>query len=163
MTPDKATNRPHDSRSDVQQEIEQVVLPILSERFGVKLLPRRKLHFDANTWCEPDGATEDESVIVEIYAHQGVLAGAQRHKPAVDLLKLATLRQTRPKARLVFVFLDDEAYGSFAGWKAFAAATFGVDVISMPIDPEHVTRILKTQGAQRIGATQFRSKGSQAP
>jgi len=163
MNQAKANGRFHDSRSDVQKEIEQIVLPILSEQFGVKLLPDQKLRFDSDTWCEPDGATEDESVVVEIYAHQGALAGAQKHKPAVDLLKLATLRQTRPEARLIFVFLDDAAYRSFTGWKAYAADAFGVEVMTMPIDSEHAARILKTQDAQRRGATQFRSKGDPAP
>jgi hypothetical protein len=38
----------------------------------------------------------DESILVEVYAHQGRLTGAQFHKVARDALKLATLGRSRP-------------------------------------------------------------------
>lgn len=56
---------------------------------GVELTPR-SLRLGGGARVDVDGVAPDESVFVEIFAHQGRLKGAQFHKVARDALKLIT-------------------------------------------------------------------------
>jgi hypothetical protein len=107
----------HDSDSLEQRTAEPLILAGVSQAVGVPLAPR-SLTLPEGARVEVDGVAEDESVLVEIFAHQGRLKGGQFHKVARDALKLATLKRTRPHARLVIAFGDAEAAAcvTAGGW-----------------------------------------------
>jgi hypothetical protein len=75
-------------------------------------------------------------VLVEIFAHQGRLKGAQFHKVARDALKLITLRRSRPSARLIIAFGDPDAAGCVTGasWLAEALSTWEIEVLVVNLD-----------------------------
>jgi hypothetical protein len=66
--------------------------------------------------------SEDESVLVEVFAHQGRLKGGQFHKVARDALKLITLARSREASRLILAF-GEEAAACVIGRSWLAEAT----------------------------------------
>lgn len=69
-------------------------------------------------------------VLVEAFAHQGELRGAQLKKVSEDAFKLVTLARGRTGMRLIVAFADELAAKSFLGrsWKAEALQLWGVEV-----------------------------------
>lgn len=123
----------HQSRSDAQQAAEQGARALLSAELGVELVPRR-VDLEDGAYVMVDGVDAGESVLVEIFAHQGPLKGGQRHKIQGDLLKLATLGKTRPDSRLIVAFCDHETEAAVTGWLAHAMTVWGIErrVVSLP-------------------------------
>jgi hypothetical protein len=85
-----------------------------------------------------DGVADDHSVLVEVFARQGRLKGAQFHKVARDALKLITLGRVYPDARLILAFGDQEAANCVTAksWLAEALRTWGVDVVVVELDDD---------------------------
>jgi len=85
------------------------------------------LRLGGGSRVDVDGVSEDESVLVEIFAHQGRLRGGQYGKVARDALKLITLARTRPGSKLVLAFTDEDAARCVTGksWLAEALKTWG--------------------------------------
>jgi hypothetical protein len=84
-----------------------------------------------------DGVATDESVLVEVFAHQGQLKGGQRHKIAGDALKLITIaHEKEPPPRLVLAFADPQIATFFAGrgWLAAAVNAWRIEVIVAELD-----------------------------
>ena len=125
----------HASDSTAQRDVEPVILAALSAALNVELLPRRRLAFPSGAWCEVDGASVDENVLVEVFAHQGAGKGGQRGKIARDALKLMALRHHRPNARLLIALADRQLVDSLTAksWLAEALRTFSVDVVYVEI------------------------------
>jgi hypothetical protein len=75
-----------------------------------------------------DAATADRSTVVEAYARQGKLKGAQLKKIAQDILKLALLKRQpgHERTETIIAFASQEAHDSISGWLQEAAAEFGV-------------------------------------
>jgi GNAT superfamily N-acetyltransferase len=76
----------HPSDSQEQRRAEALILQAVSTSVGVELAPR-SLRLDGGARAGVDGAAPDESVLVEVFAHQGRLKGAHCHKVARDALK----------------------------------------------------------------------------
>ena len=68
----------------------------LSEQLGVELAPRR-VEFDGGVRVELDAASDDLSVLVEVWAHQGAAKSGQRSEPNEDPSRglRAVIRQAR--------------------------------------------------------------------
>lgn len=79
----------HQGDSYEQRSAEPLIRRAVSVAVGVELAPR-SLRLDGGARVDVDGVAPDESVFVEIFAHQGRLKGAQFHKVARDALKLIT-------------------------------------------------------------------------
>lgn len=128
---------PHASDSTAQSDAEPLILAAVAEQVGVALEPRR-LTLPGGATADVDGVAPDESVLVEVFARQGALKGGQRGKIARDTLKLITLGQHRPAARLILALADEAAAKPLKGksWLAEALATFEIEVLLVSLDAE---------------------------
>ena len=118
----------------------------LSSKLEVDLQPRR-LHFPSGAYCDVDGVSADERVLVEAFARQSKLKCGQRGKIARDALKLLTLREHRPAARLIIALADPAVVKSLTttSWLAEALRTFNVEVLHVDIPTDARDRIAATE------------------
>ena len=125
----------HPSASDDQQRAEGIILSALAARLGVALAPR-SLFLEGGSRVDVDGVAADDSVFVEVYAHQGRLRGGQFHKVARDALKLITLNRCGHDARLILVLGDDEAVACVTAksWLSEALRVWGIEVLPAEMD-----------------------------
>jgi hypothetical protein len=125
----------HHSDSRIQRDAEPLIRAKVAEHVGRELSPA-SIPLGHGTKVQVDGVAEDETVFVEIFAHQGPLRGGQRHKVAQDALKLITIGRTHPDAELILAFADDDAaaYASKGTWVAEALSTWGVSVLVVELD-----------------------------
>jgi hypothetical protein len=143
----------HLSSSRVQRDAEVQILESLARRDGFSGLTRAQpIHIAAGVRVEVDGATPGENVLVEVYARQGSLKGAQLKKIAQDILKLALVRTEpgRESTRAVIAFASQEAHDSISGWLRQAAITFGVELTVVEIPEELRDRIRHAQDRQMM-------------
>lgn len=141
----------HNSDSRVHSETEAIVLAALSEQLGVRLQQGIKLQVFDKASVEPDGVSEDGSVLVEVSAHVGPPRGGQRHKPSTDALKLMALRESRPKARLILAFVDEAAANGVSGWRAAALEHFGIEKLVVELSEEQRAALLASQARNKQG------------
>ncbi len=94
----------------------------------------QQLSLDGGAHVDVDGVGPDESVLVEIFAHQGGLKGGQRRKIMGDALKLITLGRSRPATKLIIAFCDQEAADGVVGWLAETLKAWGIEprVVHLP-------------------------------
>jgi len=125
----------HASDSREQRQAEPLILEEVGHTLGATLEPQ-SLRLPDGARIDVDGVAADESVLCEVFSRQGRLKGAQLHKVARDALKLITAARSRPDARLVLAFGDDEAAACVTGtsWLAEAIRTWGLEVIVVPLD-----------------------------
>ena len=126
----------HASSSQEQRDAEPLIREGVARHLGGPALASRVLRLDGGSRVDVDGVSEDESVLVEIFAHQGRLRGGQYGKVARDALKLITLARTRPGSKLVLAFADEDAARCATGksWLAEALKTWGIEVVVVPLD-----------------------------
>jgi hypothetical protein len=124
----------HASDSTAQRNAEPIMLAALSAELGIELSPRR-LRFPSGAYCDVHGVSPDEQVLVEAFARQSELEAGQRGKVARDALKLMTLREHRPGARLILALADPAIAQSLTAksWLAEALRTFNVQVLYVEI------------------------------
>ena len=127
----------HASDSHEQRLAEPLILASVGKELRVELAPR-SLRLEHGARVDVDGVAPDESVLVEVFAHQGRLRGGQFHKVARDALKLITLKRTRPAAQLVLAFGDPDAAACVTGtsWLAEALRAWEVAVLVAELDKE---------------------------
>jgi hypothetical protein len=120
----------HPSDSAVQLAAEPLMIAAVAQAIGVPL-EKKRLPLAEDAHCEVDGVSVDGNVLVEAFAHQGALRGAQLKKVSEDAFKLVTLAKDRAGMRLIVAFADDLAAKSFLGrsWKAEAFRIWGVEVL----------------------------------
>lgn len=125
----------HLSDSTIQQQAEPLIRQKVSDHVN-RTLTAETIKLDHGAPVQVDGVASDESVFVEIFAHQGPLKGGQRHKVATDALKLITIGRSRPDARLILAFADDAAaaFATKGTWMAEALSTWGVEVLVVTLD-----------------------------
>jgi hypothetical protein len=125
------------SDSHEQRSAEPLILAGVSAAVGVELAPR-SLRLAGGARVDVDGVAPDDSVLVEIFAHQGRLKGAQFHKVARDALKLITLGRARTGCRLIIAFADSDAAAcvSARSWLAEALRTWQVEVFVVELDED---------------------------
>jgi hypothetical protein len=142
---------PHKSDSSEQRAAEATIRAQVAALLGKELRSTR-LTLNGGASVEVDGAAEDESVFVEIFARQGALKGAQKHKVATDALKLITIGQSRPGASLVIAFADEQAatYATRGTWIAEALWTWGIDVVTVKLGEDVRDDIRKAQARQEM-------------
>ena len=128
----------HKSNSEEQQAAEPIILAGAAAQLGVNLAPAA-LKLPGGAQVRVDGVADDGSVLVEVFAHQGLLRGAQFHKVARDALKLITVARGRGfGTRLVIAFGDVAAADCVTGksWLAEALRTWDVEVVVVDIEDE---------------------------
>jgi hypothetical protein len=147
----QAQASPHASDSAVQREAEHVVRRQLAARLGVDLAPTT-IRLKAGAPVEVDAGSPDGLVLAEIFARQGELKGGQQKKVAIDTLKLITIREERPGARLIVAFADQAAaaYATGGGWVAQALRTWSVEVEIVDLPDELRRRIREAQATQTM-------------
>ena len=125
----------HQSDSSVQLDAQAVISRKLEERVG-KRIRETTVALGGGAQVRVDGVDPEETVFVEIFAHQGALKGGQKHKVATDALKLITIGRTRPDAELILAFADEDAaaFATKGSWMSEALAAWGVTVYLVDID-----------------------------
>lgn len=128
---------PHDSDSAPQRDAERQILELASEQYGMKLVPR-EIATPEGGKVQLDGVADDDSIIAEVYAHQGTLLAAQQKKVMTEALRLTWVRSWfAPDARAVICLACHEAASRVRwrederrpqSWMAEALRDLGVDV-----------------------------------
>jgi hypothetical protein len=140
----------HPSNSLEQVSAEALILEAASIHLGVVVTPSR-VDLPEGAYVNVDGVAHEPPTFVEVYAHQGLLRGGQRHKIAGDVLKLLTLGKAHPGARLVLAFADSDVARQVQnkGWLAEAIRTWGVRVFVADL-PDNVRAGLKAAQGRQI-------------
>jgi hypothetical protein len=152
----------NDSDSREQRKAERLILDGV-EREVDQRLASRTLAFRAGGSVQVDGVSDDESVLVEVFAHQGQLKGGQRHKIAGDALKLITLaRGRKPRPRLILAFGDESLATWAAGksWLAASLAAWEIEVIVTELD-DRVRSGLRAAQARQVMVNPTPDSGAQ--
>jgi len=92
--PDEGTTV-HAGDSAVQRAAEPLMVAAVAETIGVPLTKKR-VPLAKGVQCEVDGASADGMVLVQAFAHQGELRGAQLKKVSEDAFKVVTLARVVP-------------------------------------------------------------------
>lgn len=124
--------------SSEQRRAERAMLDVLGERLGFVLNPRR-LERPGGIRVEVDGASDDLSVLVECWAHQGPAKVAQKYKLVNDAVKLHWIGSASPTPpRRILCVTDAAAVRHLQGrsWQAQAIRELGVEieVVELPED-----------------------------
>ncbi len=141
----------HLSSSTVQTQAEKAIIAALAASRGIDLICRPpKIALSKGGHIEVDGATRDRSVVVEAYARQGKLKGAQPKKIAQDILKLALLKREVgwENAEAIVAFASDDARESITGWLRQAAETFDVQLEVVDLSQGLRDQIMRAQSRQ---------------
>lgn len=143
----------HPSSSAVQVEAEARIVAAVAAALRLDLINDRSITsipIGDQVHVEVDAATRDRSTVVEAYARQGSLKGAQLKKIAQDVLKLALIKAERAPAetRAVIAFASDEARQSISGWVQEAADRFGVTLLTVEIPTDLRNKIVHAQNRQ---------------
>lgn len=141
--------RQQQSDSAEQRMAEPLILAGVARELKVVLKPAT-LRLDGGARVDVDGADEDGTTFVEIFARQGRLKGAQFHKVARDALKLITIARSRESTTLAIGFGSGEAAASVSGksWLAEALRTWGIRVIVVELDDAVRDALLVAQARQ---------------
>ncbi len=142
----------HMSDSTVQRNAEAAIINSLAESLGTPgALKPKRVAVPGGAFVELDASSDDDSVLVEAYARQGRLQGAQLKKVSQDILKLAFLKgdKARSASRAVIVFASEEACASITGWVRAAADHFRVELLVVDI-PESVRVEIRAAQARLV-------------
>ena len=141
----------HLSSSVVQTMAEDTIVAAVAAARGIDLICKPgKIWLAGGVYIEVDAATADEGVVVEVYARQGKLKGAQAKKIAQDILKLALLKREggRERSEAIIAFASQQARDSITGWLRQAAETFDVQMEVVDIPQDLRDQILRAQSRQ---------------
>lgn len=139
----------HVSNSRIQSEAEKVILKAAGKKLGVSLRQAVRLPLEGAAVIL-DGATEDESVLVEVYARVGKLRGGQPNKVLADATKLLALKRKRSKARVILAFADQAAADSIVGWRRAVLESNKVERLVVKLGPKDRKLIEEAQERQRM-------------
>lgn len=142
----------HLSDSTVQKNAELAIINSLAEQLGMAgALSPKKLPTPGGAFVQLDACSDDNSILVEAYARQGKLRGAQIKKISQDVLKLALLKRDSrlSRSRAIIVFASEEARASITGWVRSAADQFGVELLVVDI-PESVRNDIRSAQARQV-------------
>jgi hypothetical protein len=134
----------------VQLAAEAEIRAALQDTFGPGLKPDTVL-LDDTTPVKVDAVSPNRTVFIEIFAHQGLLKGGQRHKVATDALKLITIGREHLDAQLVMALVDETAAARLKSntWLAAALRLWKVDVVVVPIKDDTRAQLRDTQVQQK--------------
>lgn len=141
----------HVSDSAVQRRAEDVIRGVLAARLGVELTPRT-INLSGGAPVQVDAASADGSLLIEIFARQGMLKSGQQKKVAIDTLKLITVRRENPGTHLLLAFADRgaAAYATGDGWLSHALRTWEVGIAIIDIPHDLRDEILAAQASQKM-------------
>jgi len=142
--------RLHPSDSSAQQAAEPLIIAAVASYLGVELLPAR-IQMGNGVRVEVDGASADQAVLVEAYAHVGRVRAAQGKKLATDAFKLVWAGQSLGATRLVIAVadIDAEKYLLRPGaWLTAALRDSNVEVVRVSIDAAAHARVVEAQRIQ---------------
>jgi hypothetical protein len=134
--------------SAVQVAAELEILAALASTLGIQSLGSTSIALADGVAIQVDGCDEARSTVVEAYARQGALKGAQMKKIAQDILKLSLVREKYPHARLIIAFASDEACNSIRGWVLHAARVHRIELLVVDIPEATRQTILAAQERQ---------------
>lgn len=147
-----ASTSGHLSDSAVQRNAEGAIVAALAAKLGFEgALKPKRVRVLGGGFVQLDACSDDESILVEAYARQGKLKGAQIKKVSQDILKLALLKRD-PRlrdSRAIAVFASEEARGSVTGWIRSAADQFGIELAVVDI-PEALRDEIKSAQARQV-------------
>ncbi len=145
------TKHPSDSSEQLTAEIEMIA----------SLAKRLKCKLNTGIVKTPegkniaiDGISEQDRILVEIYAHIGKLKGAQYKKVLTDAFKLIYAEQIlgTNKWRKILVFADNEAAAKFQSgtWysESLKANNFAIEVV--PLSSAMHASIVNAQKRQKM-------------
>ncbi len=153
MTDNRISSPTQRSNSQVQKDAEGWILAALADAHPEipELTPTKIVVGEAGAYVEVDGAdSSTPTVVVEAYARQGVLKGAQLKKIGQDILKLALLR-SQPwgsETRCIIAFASAQAQDSIRGWLREAASSWGVELMLVELSDGQRAEIVAAQGKQ---------------
>lgn len=137
--------------SGEQRAAERVILDLLGKRLGQVLEPTR-ITMPSGVRAEVDGADPERTILVECWAHQGMVKSAQRHKVLADAFKLSWIATTiYPRPRLILCLSDPAAAAPFVSlrsWPAQALRDAGIEVIVVELPTEIRQHIKAAQQRQ---------------
>lgn len=141
----------HRSDSSVQLAAETEIRAALRDTFGPGLRPDTVL-LDDTAPVEVDAVSPNQTVFVEIFAHQGPLKPGQKRKIALDALKLITIGRNYPDAELVIALADEAAAASLGShsWLAVALRLWNIKVEVVPIEDDTRAQLLDAQAVQKM-------------
>ncbi|QKE85725.1 hypothetical protein [Arthrobacter sp. NEB 688] len=142
----------HLSDSAVQRSAESAIVEALTAQLGLEgALKPKRVTVLGGSFVRLDACSDDESILVEAYARQGKLRGAQIKKISQDILKLALLKRDPrlSNSRAIAVFASEEARGSITGWVRSAADQFGIELVVVDI-PDTLRDEIKSAQARQV-------------
>lgn len=140
----------HSSDSRAQREAEVTIIAALSAQLG-QPLAKTSVPTGNGGRVELDGATDDLTVLVEAYAHQGALRGSQPKKLATDALKLTWIGRQLEAKRLILAVADAEVESYLRrpkAWLTQALIDLEVEVIRVDLDDATVDALRNAQTVQ---------------
>jgi hypothetical protein len=146
-------HQPPQGDSGEQRAAERVMLDALGRDLGGLTLEPARIVID-DVRVEVDGADAVRTVLVECWAHQGIVKAAQRNKVMADALKLMWVASRLPvRPRLILCMSDLVAAAPFTtahSWAATAFRDLGLEVRVVSLTDE--TR----QGVRDAQTRQYR-------
>lgn len=140
----------HPSDSHAQRDAEVVIVAALSVKLGISLR-KTSIPTSNSGRVEIDGATEDLSVLVEVYAHQGAVRGGQTKKLATDALKLTWIGQQVGATRLILAVADERVESYLhrpKAWLTQALVDLQVDVVLVDLEDTTLRALRDAQTLQ---------------
>ena len=113
-----------------------IIIAALSAKLGVPLA-KSSIPTGNGGRVELDGASKDFSILVEAYAHQGVLRGGQPKKLATDALKLTWIGRLVGATRLILAVADEQVEAHLRrpkAWLTQALIDLDVEVVRVELD-----------------------------
>jgi hypothetical protein len=141
---------PHPSSSHAQRDAERHILDAVARRVGVPLAPAR-VELGDGVRVELDGADDDRTVLVEVFAHLGAVKPGQARKMATDAFKLIWAGRRLDATRLVIAVADPatEAYlRRPSAWLTAALRDSGVEVLRVEVDAAVLAEVAAAQRNQ---------------
>ena len=145
-----AIDAAHPSDSLAQRDAEVIIVAALSAKLGVPLA-KSSIPTGNGGRVELDGASKDFSILVEAYAHQGVLRGGQPKKLATDALKLTWIGRLVGATRLILAVADEQVEAHLRrpkAWLTQALIDLDVEVVRVELDDATAAALRTAQTVQ---------------
>ena len=153
---DKPSVKYSDSKSDVQVEIEAIMLPkIQKELCDDTIVKPERLPIDKSVtvYICPDFYSEENRIIGEIHAHIGRLKGAQSDKIASDVLKMLLLEKEQGiQYKKYIAVCDQDEHKQLSGKSALAESirVFGIELLFISIPEKDYERLQESIRKQNL-------------
>ena len=155
-TNDKLNIKHIDSKSDVQVEIEAIMLKkIQKELYDDTIVKPERLPIGTSgtVYICPDFYSEENNIIGEIHAHVGRLKGAQPDKIASDVLKMLLFEKEQGIEYKKYIAVCDwDEYKQLSGKSALAESirAFGIELLFIGISEKDYRRLQESMRKQNL-------------